>query len=72
MNSRETSRQLSEIRRLLKVVPVCAYCGRVRGDDGAWYRVKDDLNRLPPKTLSHGICGRCVKLHHPEEEIEPE
>ena len=72
MTSRETSRQLSEIRRYPGIIPVCAYCAEVRGDDGKWYRVEDDLNSLPPRTLSHGICSNCVKLHLEGEEIGKE
>jgi two-component system, response regulator PdtaR len=48
-----------EIGRLRELLPVCAWCGRIRDDDGEWMSVDDYLAKRLKANLTHGICSTC-------------
>jgi len=39
-------------------IPICSYCGRIRGVDGAW-KEGPPLSGSAEMLLSHGICPTC-------------
>lgn len=47
------------------VLPICAYCNKVRNQDGAWISLGIFLKILTNTNLSHGICPECVEIHYP-------
>jgi two-component system, response regulator PdtaR len=49
----------AEVERLRELLPVCAWCGEIRGDDGSWMPVEDYLAKRLKANLTHGICGTC-------------
>ena len=51
-----------EIARLKRFLPVCAWCKKVRSDDGYWQEVTTYLeSNVAP--LTHGICVDCASKH---------
>ncbi len=54
---------LEEITRLRKLLPVCAWCHKLRNDDGYWLAVDEFLAQSPEVTLTHGICPECRTRH---------
>jgi PAS domain S-box-containing protein len=56
-------RELTELREL---IPMCAYCKRVRDDAGFWERVETYVSRLTRRELTHGVCQECADRHFPE------
>lgn len=49
----------SEIRSLRSLIPICAYCKRVRHDDGYWQQLESYLRQVGNVDFSHGICPEC-------------
>jgi PAS domain S-box-containing protein len=54
---------LEEITRLRKLLPVCAWCHKLRNDDGYWLAVDEFLAQSSEVTLTHGICPECRSRH---------
>lgn len=50
---------LSENRSLRQVVPICAWCKKIRTDQGAWDRVEKYVQEHSQMKFSHGICPEC-------------
>jgi response regulator RpfG family c-di-GMP phosphodiesterase len=48
------------LRRIQNVLPICAYCGKVRVAEAHWQSVEDFL-RENSDFLSHGVCPDCLK-----------
>lgn len=49
---------LAEVDRLQDLLPVCAWCRKVRGDQGLWQGVESYLQAKGAR-LTHGICPEC-------------
>ncbi len=59
-------RALREIQTLSSLLPVCAWCKRIRDDDGTWSQVDAYISRHTNIAVTHGICPDCAeKLHEP-------
>ena len=70
---RELTRRIDEavtqIKRLQGMIPICAWCKKVRTDAGSWQQVEVYVRNHTEATFSHGICPDCQsKL---EGEIAP-
>jgi DNA-binding response OmpR family regulator len=56
-----------QVAQLESLLPICAYCKRIRGDgDGGalkWEPVERVLERRTGSELSHGICPDCYDKH---------
>ncbi len=57
---------LEEIQTLEKFIPICAYCKKVRTDEGYWEQVEEYITSRTGSTFSHGICQDCMVKHYPE------
>lgn len=56
------SRNVSEIRRLKGLLPICAWCGRnIRDEHGRWQRLDMYLVDHANVQVSHSLCPEC---HH--------
>lgn len=45
--------------RLERLLPICAYCHRIRDDQGEWHPIERYLEGRTGAQVSHGICGVC-------------
>jgi hypothetical protein len=54
-----------KIRTLTGLLPVCAWCGRIRDDrqGGRWRRFDEFVMDHTAAEVSHGICPDCASLH---------
>jgi DNA-binding NtrC family response regulator len=50
---------LEEVKNLSGLLPVCAWCKKIRTDKGYWESVETYLNKRVH--LTHGICPECEK-----------
>lgn len=64
---RELERALSTVKQLKGLLPICAYCKKVRDDRNYWQRVETYISAHSDARFSHGICPDCWK-----DVIEPE
>ncbi|MEE4382258.1 MAG: GAF domain-containing protein [Pseudomonadales bacterium] len=66
--STELAEALERARVLGELIPVCAYCRRLRDDDQFWQSLELYVERNTGSRLSHGICPDCLHEHFPAEE----
>lgn len=52
---------LTEVRELRDLLPMCAWCKSIRGEDGYWQRVEGYLSQRTGAKFSHGICPKCLE-----------
>ena len=51
---------LDEVQVLSELLPICAWCGKVRDDAGYWQRLDHYLTSRSGTTFTHGICPECL------------
>lgn len=55
---------LKEVQTLSDLLPICAWCKRIRDDQGQWNQLDTYLQNHTDISVTHGICPDCaVKLH---------
>jgi integral membrane sensor domain MASE1 len=55
---------LVEIKTLRGLIPICAWCHKVRDDAGFWQRLETYLGEKTDATFSHSICPSCAERQH--------
>jgi phosphoserine phosphatase RsbU/P len=55
----ELQAALSNVKVLHGLLPICAYCKRIRGDDQYWQQVESYIADRSDAQFSHGICPNC-------------
>lgn len=59
---RRAEEAFEHVRRLQELMPICAWCRRVRSDDGYWEEVGAYL-AARGASVTHGICADCATTH---------
>ncbi|MHB8882274.1 MAG: PAS domain-containing protein [Thermodesulfovibrionales bacterium] len=62
----ELQQALERINTLKGLLPICAWCKKVRDDKGYWNRVEDYIEEHSNAAFTHGICPECLKKTDPE------
>ena len=71
--SRDALQQtLSEMKQLKEILPICAFCKKIRDDDGYWEQLETYISEHGGTDFSHGICPECVAKHYPECDQRPQ
>lgn len=52
---------LNEVKVLRGLLPICAWCGKMRDDKQYWLTVEDFLATHTDAQLTHGICPHCLE-----------
>ena len=55
----ELREALRDVKTLTGLLPICAWCKKVRQDDGYWKRLETYIVEHSDATLTHGICPDC-------------
>ncbi|KAA3613374.1 MAG: hypothetical protein DWQ05_17955 [Calditrichaeota bacterium] len=55
-----------KIRSTNSVLPVCAFCKKIRDKNGRWRSVDRTKAKYAKMIISHGICEDCLEKHYPE------
>lgn len=64
----ELEQALSRVRQLQGLLPICAYCKRIRDDQNYWNQVETYIAEHLDIRFSHGICPSCLdQVMHAEE-----
>jgi len=50
---------LEQVKTLRGLLPICAWCKRIRTDDGLWQQVEQYISEHSDADFSHGICPDC-------------
>ena len=61
----ELQTALSSVRSLSGLLPICAYCKRIRDDQNYWQQMEQYLSERSEANFSHGICPECLAEHMP-------
>lgn len=48
-----------EIKTLKGIIPICAYCHRIRDDKESWQQLESYISEHSEALFSHGICPEC-------------
>lgn len=59
---------LEEIRTLEGLIPICAWCKKVRDDEGFWSDVESFVGTRTEAEFSHSLCPTCKKVHFDDHE----
>lgn len=60
---------LASVRTLSGLLPMCAWCRRVRSDTGYWEQIEAYVVAHTGATVSHGLCPECAERNLAE--LEP-
>ncbi len=52
--------QESEIEQLRELLPICAYCKKIRNDSNYWEQIESYISKHSKVLFSHGICPECA------------
>jgi PAS domain S-box-containing protein len=63
----ELSRALAEAQPWQGLLPICAYCKRIRHTEHAWQPVEEYIAAHAPVQFTHSICPTCY-----EQQVRPE
>jgi CheY-like chemotaxis protein len=50
---------LAEIEALKKVIPICAWCAKIRNGQGEWQPLENYIKKKGGADLNNGICPEC-------------
>lgn len=50
---------LSQVHTLQGLLPICAWCKKIRDDRGSWQPIEEFVLRRTDAEFSHGICPEC-------------
>lgn len=64
---RELEEALSKVHQLQQLLPMCAYCKKIRDDRNYWQRVEGYIMEHLDVRVSHGICPDCFQKVMAEE-----
>lgn len=57
----ELQEAVERIKTLNGLLPICAWCKKIRDDRGYWKKVEDYLEEHTDALFTHGICPECYK-----------
>ena len=50
---------LDQVKQLKELIPICAWCKRVRDDEDYWHNIEEYLHVQTGTDFTHGICPEC-------------
>lgn len=57
----ELSSAHAEVQTLSGLLPICAWCKKVRNDEGYWQQVEDYFACRSGISFTHGVCTECLE-----------
>jgi hypothetical protein len=59
--TRELEESLGRVKQLRGLLPICAWCKKIRDDQDYWHQVEDYVSDNTDAKFSHGVCPECLK-----------
>ena len=59
----EDGEWLAEVKTLRGLVPICAWCKRIRDEEQAWQTIESYVQSHSHAEFTHGICDECYQEH---------
>lgn len=60
-NNKKLEQRLNEIKTLRGMLPICAYCKKIRDDKGYWNQLEMYISDHSEAIFSHGMCPTCAE-----------
>jgi GAF domain-containing protein len=57
---------LKQVQTLQALLPICAWCKRIRDDEGYWDQVEAYFHKYNGIDFTHGICPECLEKVRPK------
>ena len=54
---------LANVKTLSGLLPICAWCKKIRKDDGYWQQIEAYLHDQTKVDFTHSVCPECSKKH---------
>jgi GAF domain-containing protein len=72
MELRRVSARMAEVLEKIKtlhgLLPICAWCKRIRDDHGYWKQVESYVHEHTGADFTHGICPDCLRKQRPKKD----
>lgn len=62
----ELRQALAQVRTLRGLLPICAWCKKIRDDGGYWQKVEIYVEEHSHAEFTHGICPECMNRQKPQ------
>jgi GAF domain-containing protein len=59
---------LEKVKTLSGLLPICAWCKRIRDDKGYWSQVEAYVHEHTGADFTHGICPECLEKQRPKKQ----
>ncbi|MGA2788640.1 MAG: GAF domain-containing protein [Verrucomicrobiota bacterium] len=59
---------LDQVKKLQELLPICAWCKRIRDDKGYWDQIEAYFHKYTGTDFTHGICPECLEKAHADWE----
>jgi hypothetical protein len=70
--SKELQDALDQVKTLSGLLPICAWCKKIRNDSGYWQQIEKYVEEHSDVQFSHGLCQECAsKVLNEEMKEEP-
>jgi hypothetical protein len=57
---------LADVKTLSGMLPICAWCKKIRNDEGYWQKIEAYMKSHLDLDFTHSICHDCAKKEYPE------
>ncbi len=65
--NKDLRESFAKIKTLSGLLPICAWCKKIRDDEGYWQSVEQYISEHTKAELTHGICPECVDKIYDKE-----
>ncbi len=63
--NKELQEALAQVKTLSGLLPICAWCKKIRDTSGDWHRLEEYITAHAEVDFTHSICPECrEKFHH--------
>lgn len=62
----DLQRALKEVKTLSGMLPICAWCKKIRDDKGYWNQLESYMGKHTEAQFSHSICPECQEANFPD------
>jgi GAF domain-containing protein len=69
--SNHLAEALNQVKTLQGLLPICAWCKRIRDDEGYWSQVEAYFHKSTGADFTHGICPQCMEKLRPRKPDQP-
>ena len=66
--SAQMAEALEKVKTLHGLLPICAWCKRIRDDKGYWSQVEAYIHTHTGTDFTHGICPECLEKQRPKKQ----